>query len=74
MSRLTCSGRWIPRRGAWQLVARRARRRHLATVSLVAHGWLVELASGERAGPYGDLELARTSAELRAARAEGTLQ
>jgi hypothetical protein len=73
MPRLTCHGRWTHRRGGWELVARRARRRHLATISPVAHGWLVELSGGERAGPYGDLEVARLSAELRAARAEGTL-
>lgn len=51
--------------GNWALMQRRRRQRLTALVYSHPFGWMV--AHGEdRAGPYGDLDIARQSAEYRA--------
>lgn len=57
--------RWLPRKGSWLLFERGRRPRCIAHVGLDRYGWLVTLANGEHAGPYGDLEVARQLAERR---------
>lgn len=60
------STKWRKRSEAWwQLWLQGKRRRVLAHLRLVEHGWLVDIHSGEQAGPYGDFDLARQSAEKR---------
>jgi hypothetical protein len=57
-------GRWTHRKGVWRYMVRRPRQRLVAIAYRVRHGWEIRL-EGELAGPYGNLDLARQSAEKR---------
>lgn len=58
--------KWRPYGNGWKLMLRQGRRRCAAYVYPERYGWMVLMTeTQDEAGPYGDLDLARQSAEKR---------
>lgn len=64
--------RWVHSEGIWKLRARARDRRVMARIFQSRQGYTVIVPGNELAGPYGDLDIARQSAEIRALRRYGS--